>query len=110
YTAGAEAGSFGFERANGSFAAVSVTTTLTGAVGFQRATGIDSFSGRGDKDGYRNLSGRMRATWNVSPSVQLGVAGFAISAYDEFDGFDPVTFLRADTLDNSRNRMAAGRL
>ena len=110
YAAGAEGGSFGFERANGSIASVTDTTTLAAAVGFQRATGIDSFNGRGDKDGYRNLSGRVRATWNVGPSIQLGAAGFAISAYDEFDGFDPNTFLHADTLDNTRNRMAAGRL
>jgi vitamin B12 transporter len=110
YRAAAETGSFGFERANGSFAAVSDRTTLAAAVGFQRATGIDSFNGRGDRDGYRNLSGRVRATWNVAPSVQLGVSAFAIGARDEFDGFDPITFHHADTLDNSRNRMAAGRL
>ena len=28
----------------------------------------------------------------------------------EFDGFDPVTFLHADTLDSSRNRLTAGRV
>jgi vitamin B12 transporter len=110
YAAGAEGGSFGFERANGSFVSVTGTTTLAAAVGFQRATGIDSFNGHGDKDGYRNLSGRVRATWNLSPAVQLGATAFAIGARDEFDGFDPLTFLHADTLDNSRNRMAAGRL
>ena len=110
YRAAAEAGSFGFERANGSFVAVSDVTTLAAAVGFQRATGIDSFNGQGDRDGYRNLSGRVRATWNVAPFVQLGVAAFAIGARDEFDGFDPITFLHVDTLDNSHNRMAAGRL
>ena len=110
YSAGVEAGSFGFERASGAFAAVTDLATVAAGVGFQRATGIDSFNGQGDRDGYRNLSGRVRATWNVAPSVQLGLAGFAIGGRDEFDGFDPVTFLHADTLDNSRNRMAAGRL
>ena len=110
YSATAEGGSFGFERAEGSFAAISDVTTLAAGVGFQHATGIDSFNGQGDRDGYRNLSGRVRATWKVAPSVQLGLAGFAIGARDEFDGFDPVTFLHADTLDNSRNRMVAGRL
>ena len=106
----AEGGSFGFERANGSFASVTKTTTVAGALGFQRATGINSFNGPGDRDGYRNVSGRVRATWNLSPSVQLGTAAFAIRARDEFDGFDPNTFMHADTLDNSRNRMAAGRV
>lgn len=110
YAVGVEGGSFGFARASGSIGSVTDTTTLSAALGFQRATGIDSFNGQGDKDGYRNVSGRVRATWNMSPSVQLGIAGFALNARDKFDGFDPVTFLHADTLDNSRNRMAAGRL
>lgn len=110
YAAAAEAGSFGFERANGSLSEISGATTLAAAVGLQRATGIDSFNGRGDRDGYHNLSGRLRATWNALPSLHLGFAGFAIGARDEFDGYDPVTFLHADTLDNSRNRMLAGSL
>src|SRR5436305_588591 len=78
YGAGAEGGSFGFRRANASFASVTDSTTLAAAVGFQRATGIDSFDGHGDRDGYRNLSGRLRATWNISPSIELGASGFAI--------------------------------
>jgi vitamin B12 transporter len=28
----------------------------------------------------------------------------------QFDGFDPITFLRADTLDETRNKLAAGRI
>lgn len=110
YAGSAEGGSFGFARANGSLALTSDTATLAAAIGFQRATGIDSFNGHGDKDGYRNLSGRLRGSWNITPSVQLGVAGFAIAAKDKFDGFDPVTFLHADTLDNTHNRMEAGRI
>ncbi len=105
-----EGGSFGFERANASASTVSERTTLAAAVGLQRATGIDSFNGLGDRDGYRNISGRIRGTWAVLPAVRLGLAGFAITARDEFDGFDPVTFLHADTPDSSRNRMAAGRV
>ena len=110
YVGSAEGGSFGFARANGSFALASDAASLATAIGFQRATGIDSFNGHGDKDGYHNLSGRVRGTWHIAPSVQLGVAGFAIAAKDKFDGFDPVTFLHADTLDNTRNRMEAGRV
>ena len=110
YAGSAEGGSFGFVRASGSFALVSDTASLAAATGFQRATGIDSFNGHGDKDGYRNLSGRVRGTWDIAPSVQLGIAGFAVAAKSEFDGFDPVTFLHADTLDNTRNHMEAGRI
>src|SRR5205823_11842117 len=49
--ANAEAGSFGFERASASASVVSDRASLSGAVGFQRATGINSVDGAGDKDG-----------------------------------------------------------
>ncbi len=39
-----------------------------------------------------------------------GVSGFALSGQSEFDGYDPITFNRADTLDRTRNRLAAARL
>jgi len=110
YSAAIEGGSFGFERASASSAVTSGKASLAAAVGWQRATGIDSFNGHGDKDGYRNLSGRVDATYRLGPQLRLGAAGFAISGRDDFDGFDPVTGLHADTLDNSRDRMAAGRL
>lgn len=110
YAASAEGGSFGFERANGSFSTASDRASLAAAIGFQRATGTDAFNDDGDGNAYHNLSARIRGTWNLAPSIQLGIAGFTIRAYDAFDGYDPVTFLRADTLDNSRNRMTAGRL
>jgi vitamin B12 transporter len=109
-SASAEGGSFGFARASASGSVVSDQASLAGAVGFQRATGIDSFNGQGDKDGYRNLSGRLRATWHPSSNIELGASALGLSAYSEFDGFDPVTFAHTDTLDNSRNRLAAGRI
>jgi vitamin B12 transporter len=105
-----EGGSFGFARASASAALASGRASLAAAVGWQRATGIDSFNGAGDKDGYRNLSARLRGTWQLGPAVELGAAGFALTGRTRFDGFDPATFLHADTLDNSRNRLAAGRV
>ena len=111
YSAAAEAGSFGFRRAGASGALVSGRLNITGAVGWQRATGIDSFSGEGDRDGYRNLAVRLRGTWAVAPDVELGVAGFSMGGRSEFDGFDLAPpFLRTDTLDSTKNRLAAGRL
>jgi vitamin B12 transporter len=109
-SASAERGSFGFARASGSAALSSSRASLSGAVGFQRATGIDSFNGSGDKDGYRNLSGRLRGTWHPAPNVELGASGLALTGRSEFDGFDPVTFAHTDTLDSSRNRLTAGRI
>jgi len=110
YAAKGEGGSFGFARASGSGALVTDRTSLAAAIGFQRAEGIDSFNGQGDRDGYRNLSGRIRATWRAAPNVQLGASGLALTGHSQFDGFDPMTFAHTDTLDNSRNRLAAGRV
>lgn len=106
----AEAGAFGFARAGASAAFQPGRASLSAAIGWQGAAGIDSFRGDGDKDGYRNLSGRARATYRLSPSVKAGASGFALTGQAEFDGYDPLTFERADTDDSSRNRLAAGRL
>lgn len=108
--ASAEAGSFGFLRASTSAGLALADASIAGAVGFQRATGIDSFNGHGDKDGYRNLSGRARASWHPVAIVEIGASALALTGRTEFDGFDPVTFAHTDTLDSSRNRLAAARI
>jgi vitamin B12 transporter len=110
YGASAESGSFGFLRASASGALANDQTALAGAIGWQRATGIDSFNGFGDKDGYRNLSARLRTTWKPAPSIEFGASALSLSGRTEFDGFDPVTFAHTDTLDNSRNRLRAARV
>jgi vitamin B12 transporter len=110
YAAGAEVGSFGFNRENASAALVGDQASLLGAVGWQRATGIDSFNGHGDKDGYRNFAARIRGSYKISSSVEIGVSAFDLGGRDAFDGYDPKTGLHADTLDNTRNSLAAGRL
>lgn len=76
----------------------------------QQSDGIDSFDGNGDRDGYRNRALRASGRYRVSPDLLIGANGFALWGLSQFDGFDPVTFLRADTLDESRSRIAAGRL
>jgi len=107
YQANAEAGSFGFERVNAAGSFVGRSTSVAGAVGWQRATGIDSFNGSGDRDGYRNLSGRLRGTWRPAPHLEIGASAIALTGRTEFDGFDPFTFAHTDTLDSSRNRLTA---
>ncbi len=107
-----EAGSLGFARLGGGAAVKAGDLSFDANAGFQRAGGIDAFNGpeRGERDGYRNLSARGRLGWAAAEGVELGVSGFALTGRSEFDGYDPMTFQRADTLDNSRNRLAAGRL
>ena len=109
-TIGTEAGSFGFRRASASGSISSGNVNVAAGIGWQRADGIDAFDGTGDRDGYRNLSARVRGTWNATPALLFGIAAFALSGRSEFDGFDPDTFRHADTLDSSRNRLAAGRI
>ena len=110
YAGNAEAGSFGFARASGSASQVADAVSISGAIGFQRASGINSVADPGDKDGYRNLSGRLRGTWRPRSDVQIGVAALALSGHSEFDGFDLFTGAHTDTLDSSRNRLDAGRV
>ena len=76
----------------------------------QRSDGIDSFDGTGDKDGYGNIGLRASGRYRLTPSFLVGASGFALRGHSEFDGFDPITFLRADTLDETRNKLGAGRL
>ena len=110
YAANAEGGSFGFVRSSGSASLVTDRASLSSAIGFQRATGINSVAGPGDKDGYHNLSGRLRGTWHPQRNIEIGASALALSGRSEFDGFDPFTGAHVDTLDNSRNRLNAGRI
>lgn len=110
YRAAGEAGAFGFTRASASGAYASPQVNLAGAVGWQRAGGIDSFGGGGEREGYRNLALRLRGSWAFAPNFEAGAAGFSLKGTSQFDGFDPVTFRRSDTLDSSRNALSAGRL
>jgi vitamin B12 transporter len=107
-----EGGSFGFARASASTALVTASSSIAGAAGWQRSTGIDSFGAPGgDRDGYRNLSGRLRASWRPAPSLEIGLVGLALTGASQFDGFDVnPPFHHTDTLDSSRNRLGAGRI
>lgn len=75
----------------------------------QTSDGIDSFVGGGEKDGYRNLGLRAAGRYRLSPALLLGASGFALRGKSQFDGYD-VFFQRADTLDETYNKLAAGRL
>jgi vitamin B12 transporter len=105
-----EAGSFGFRRASGSASISGANYGLALAAGHQQADGIDSFDGHGDRDGFSNNAVRGIGRWAVAPKVELVASGFWLGGRSDFDGLDPVTFLRADTLDRTRNRLAAGRI
>ena len=76
----------------------------------QRSTGIDAFSGKGERDGYRNAGMRASGRYRLSPALLVGASGFGLWGESEFDGYNPDTFQRDDTLDGTHNRLAAGRI
>ena len=107
----AEFGSNQFYRAagNGGFKTGDLTVAL--GAGVQGSEGIDAFDtpGVGDRDGYWNVTLRGRAALALGGGNEVGFNGFAVRAGNQFDGFNSETFSHDDTLDNTRNRLAAGR-
>jgi vitamin B12 transporter len=91
-----------------------VRLAATGA--WMGSDGIDSFAGGGgDRDGFENRSASLKLVFvpgdrigRVAP-FEIGIVGHWIEGTSEYDGFDPVTFRRADTLDETRNRIGAVR-
>jgi vitamin B12 transporter len=104
-----EAGSLSSGRASGQFAAQAGALGVSGSAGWISSAGVDSCGCHGDRDGFDNESASLKAVVKPLPSLELGVVGHWTESYSEFDGSDPVTFLRADTLDNTRNRIGAVR-
>jgi vitamin B12 transporter len=105
-----EAGSFGARRGAAHTSMGTADRGVSLGIAGQRSDGIDSFSGSGDRDGYRNLSGRAAAAYRLDDRVMLAASGFASSGLSEFDGYDPLTFTHADTADRTRNRISAARV
>ena len=105
----AEAGSFATYRGSASAAYVGNGFTAALALARQKSRGTDAFDGTGDRDGYDNESVRARLAWQAAPALLIGASAFATSALSEFDGYSTVTYLHADTLDNTRNKLGAVR-
>lgn len=82
---------------------------LTAAGAWMRSDGIDSFGAGGERDGFDQRAGTLKAVWRPAEILEVGFAGHWLEGTSEFDGFDPLTFRRADTLDETDNRIAAVR-
>jgi vitamin B12 transporter len=106
-----EFGSHGFYRAAGNAGLDEGRFTLALGAGVQGSDGIDAFGAPGgDRDGYSNASLRGRMSLSLGGGNEIGVNGFAIGAGSQFDGFSALTFAHADTLDETKNRLGAGRV
>ncbi|MFC7497808.1 TonB-dependent receptor plug domain-containing protein [Enterovirga sp. GCM10030262] len=104
-----EYGSHDSGRASAQFATRAGDVGLSGSAGWLKSDGIDSFGSGGDRDGFENRSASLKAVFSPLPDNEIGVVGHWIEGESAYDGFDPVTFRRADTFDSTDNRVLAMR-
>ena len=103
-----ELGSLDSARAAFHFASGGDRAGLSGSAGWLRSDGIDSFgAGGGERDGFEQMNFSLKGAFQPRDGATLGVVGHWLEGESEFDGFDPTTFGRADTLDETRNRVRA---
>ena len=105
----AEYGSLDSARLSGRYAVRAGDVGVMASAGWLRSDGIDSFGAGGERDGFDNVTASLKLEARPSDAVSLGVTGHWIQGTSQYDGFDPVTFQRADTGDETRNRIAAVR-
>nr|WP_283937915.1 TonB-dependent receptor [Sphingomonas caseinilyticus] len=107
----AEGGSHATWRGAARTEAGDADRSISLGVAGQTSNGINSVAGDGDRDGYSNVGLRGSGRYRIDPNFLIGGSGFAQWAESEFDGISGTfPFPHTDTLDNSKNRMAAGRL
>jgi len=106
----ADYGSLDSVRLSGRYALRAGDVGVMASAGWLRSDGLDSFGAPGgDRDGFDNVWASLRVEARPSGAIRLGVTGHYVEATNDYDGFDPATFLRADTLDATKNRIAAVR-
>jgi vitamin B12 transporter len=105
--ASAEYGSLQSGRASAVGSVRAGPVGIAASAGWIGSGGVDSFGGHGERDGFWNRSASLKAAAKPAPGLEIGVTGIVTDAKSEFDGPDRATFLRADTLDNSRERIGA---
>ena len=104
-----EYGSLDSARLSGRYALRTGDVGIAGSAGWLSSGGIDSFGAGGERDGFDNLAASLKVEARPSQTIRLGVTGHYLAADSGFDGFDPVSFRRSDTLDSTGNRIAAVR-
>ncbi|MDB5693581.1 MAG: TonB-dependent receptor [Alphaproteobacteria bacterium] len=104
-----EIGSLQGARASAQAAAQAGSLGIAASAGWLHSEGVDSVGRGGERDGFDNRSASLKAVLKPLPSLEFGLVGHWIEGLSEFDGFDPVTFRRAETLDETRNRVGAVR-
>lgn len=96
-----EGGSRDFWRADAALATGGETAGLSATANWTRSDGIDILGGgTGDRDGFETVTLSLKGVARLG-AVELGAVGRYIHHDVEFDGNDPLTFARADTLNAS---------
>lgn len=99
-----EYGSLRTWRAGGGVELGSADNGVVAQVSHLDTRGIDAVGSGGERDGYENLTLSLKVVAAPSANTKVGAVVRYSSAETEFDGTDPVTFLRANTLDATRIR------
>ena len=100
----AEAGSFGTYRGGLGASAGTDAGGIVAQASYARTRGIDAFGAGGERDGYENLTLSGKGVLRPSSQTELGLVARYTDSTTEFDGYDPATFLRGDTLDETTIR------
>jgi vitamin B12 transporter len=104
-----EYGSLDSRRFSADFVLQTGNLGLAASGGWLRSDGIDSFGAAGERDGFDNKSASLKAIYGLSGNSRMGLSGLWTKGWSEFDGYDAQSFVRADTLDQTFNRIHAGR-
>jgi len=100
----AEAGSFRTYRGGAGASTGTDAGGIVAQASYVRSRGIDAVRAGGERDGYENLTLSAKGVLRPSPASELGVVARYTDSETEFDGTDPVTFRRANTLDETTIR------
>lgn len=99
-----EYGSFRTWRAGGGVEVGSADNGVVAQVSHVDTRGIDAVGSGGERDGYENLTLSLKGVAQPTENTRIAAVARYSTAEIEFDGTDPVSFLRADTLDETRIR------
>lgn len=105
----AEYGSLDSARVSGGVAARVGDVGLSGSAGWLRSDGIDSLGAGGERDGFETKTASLKAVFSPVAESEIGLVGHYVEGVSDYDGSDPMTFRRADTLDSTANRIRAVR-
>src|SRR3954468_9158051 len=92
----AKYGSLDSARLSGRYAARAGPIGVMASAGWLRSDGIDSFGAGGERDGFDNLAASLKVEARPTEAISIGIVGHLIQGTSQYDGFDPLTFQRAD--------------